>query len=147
VYHKREAECIKPIPYMEVIPPDSHGPWTPAKALAFLQKVTYGGAVGKQTVIAVVALIALTTGFVCSVGHISAVYVIVGGVLLVVAGSFISIHRTLANFPDLSTLDGPDWLKYQKWTAAKGKPEIPVSLPVPSSGKLQLPPPEEEPTE
>lgn len=79
-----------------------------SKPLEFLQKVKYGGAVGKQTVIAVVALIALTVAMLSMWEQVSAVYVIVGAVVLVVCVSFFSIHKTLEKYHEEAMLEGKD---------------------------------------
>lgn len=118
--------------------------WPFAKPLEFLQKVKYGGAVGKLTVLSVVALIVLAVALLSAWGNVEAVYVIVGVVFLVFGVAHFSIHKTLQKHPELALLDGTELVAYRKMEiemAAKGF-EVPTAPAIPSPDRppvLELP--------
>ncbi len=109
-----------------------------SKPLEFLQKVKYGGAVGKQAVIAVVALIVLGIAILSLWGQMTAVLAIVIVVFAVFVISLASIHKTLQKHPELALMDGTEIIAYKKleMTAKSMKIE-----PGPLMGRPENPPP------
>jgi hypothetical protein len=108
--------------------------------LEFLQKVKYGGAVGKQTVITVVAMIVLAVAFGAVWGNVSAVYILVVALLVIFFGSLASIHKTLKDSPSLAMLEGSELVAYRKVElATKERGPLPETPPVLNSGQLALP--------
>ncbi|HYM13233.1 MAG TPA: hypothetical protein VEU62_21010 [Bryobacterales bacterium] len=122
-------------------------PWPFSKPLEFLQKVKYGGAVGKKTAIAVTTLIVLAVALVALplslrlAGNIGALYVMIPAMLVVVAAvlwvyfdSLRSIDNSVRTYPKLALLEGTDLVAYQQLEmemAAKNRPSIPEELPAP----------------
>ena len=88
--------------------------WPFSKPLEFLQKVKYGGVVGKKTVITVVALIVLAIAVLAMWGKVGPVLLIVGVVLIILFGAFRSIDVSVKAHPELALLDGTEWVAYKK---------------------------------
>ena len=82
--------------------------------LEFLQKVKYGGAVGKQTVITVVAMIVIALALGSVWGNVAAVYVLVAVLVIIFFGALASIHKTLKDSPGLAMLEGSELVAYRK---------------------------------
>jgi hypothetical protein len=95
----------------------------------FLQKVKYGGAVGKKAAITIVALIVIgvaiagVVGVAARIGIASVLFaglilaVIVGLALLashVLKHALGSIDKTLKDHPELALMDGSEFVSYQK---------------------------------
>ena len=99
-----------------------------SRALVFLQRIKYGGAVGKLTAISVAAILMLGIGMICGSGK---EYVILPGMVLVVVVvmlGFKAISNTLQRHPELSLLDGSDIVALKKAElSSKGTPYIPLS--------------------
>jgi hypothetical protein len=95
-----------------------------SKALQFLQKVKYGGVVGKKTVMTVVALIVLgTTALALAIrGDMIVLGAIVVLIPIVLFGSFKSIDANIQQQPQLALMDGTEIIAWNKAQAAlKGK--------------------------
>jgi hypothetical protein len=123
------------------MPPDQKKPPF-ALPLEFLQKVKYGGAVGKQTVITVVAMIVLAVAIAAVWGNVVAVYVILGVLVLIFFGALVSIHKTLKESPSLAMLEGSELVAYRKVElATKERGPLPEATPVLKSGHLKTLPP------
>src|SRR5579862_6569322 len=88
------------------MPPDPQQNWPFSKPLEFLQRIRYGGAVGKQVALAIAALLVLAVIGVTNWGNIHAVYVIVPAIIVIVLGGLYSVQRTLDNHPELASLEG-----------------------------------------
>jgi len=102
--------------------------WPFSKPLEFLQKVKYGGAVGKLAVITVVALIVVAVGLVSAWNNQAVHLAGFGLVFLIVVMAFVWISKTLKQHPELALLDGTEYVTLQKiQLAAKNQPMIPDS--------------------
>jgi hypothetical protein len=103
--------------------PDQHQ-WPFSKPLEFLHKVKYGGAVGKKTVITVVALIVLAIGIV-SIAALRGSVVSILLLAMLAVGVFVwalaSIDRTLVKHPELALLDGTEFVALRKAEMAAAK--------------------------
>jgi hypothetical protein len=89
-----------------------------------VQKIRFGrGAVGKISVIAVTAFAAIA-GMALRLGA-NAIYVGIGGVVLVALVSFALIFYIICKRPELAVLEGAELVMYQHVTlGAKGIPTI-----------------------
>ena len=113
---------------------------SPFPKMDFLQKVKYGGAVGKKSAVTIVALIvlgiaiagvvaiALRVGFE-SVPFGILILALIGGLAFLASHVFKhalgSIDTTLKNHPELALMDGSEWVSYQKaLLAAKNIPVL-----------------------
>lgn len=106
--------------------------WPFSKPLEFLHKVKYGGAVGKQIVAVVVALLVLGVVSISLWGQITAAYLVVPAVIIVLFGGLFSVHRTLDKGPSLAILEGSEYVEYSKVElAAKNMPIIPPTPAIP----------------
>jgi hypothetical protein len=89
--------------------------------------VKYGGAVGKKSVIAVVALIVIGIAFPVAgwMGLKEAIYAALALVVLIFFGAMKSIDSTLEKHPELALMDGMEIVAYKKVEmAAKNLPSI-----------------------
>jgi len=114
--------------------------WKPSfkLPLEFLQKVKYGGAVGKMTVIAVVAMVVLAVAIGAVWGKERAVYVIVALVVLIFFGAMHNIQKALKDFPTLAMMEGSELVAYRKVElATKELGPLPETAPVLNSGRLK----------
>jgi hypothetical protein len=124
--------------------------WPFSKPLEFLQKVKYGGAVGKLTVIAVAAILICGVGMIAGWGNQIIIIIAIAAVLLIVAGSYREIRKTLEKHPELALMDGTEIVALRKAEmAVKGKiinvEATPVLDPVePQVEQRALPETEEE---
>jgi hypothetical protein len=141
------------------------GPNSPAfPKMDFLQKVKYGGAVGKKAAITIVALIVLgvaIVGVVTVAARIGIESVLFAALILtVIAGLALlawhtfkhalrSIDKTLQDHPELALMDGSEWVSYQKvLMAAKHNKIISVAAqPVPDPEAPTILPAVAEPEE
>src|SRR5258706_13486741 len=100
------------------------------KFLAFLQKVGYGGAVGKKAAITIVAMGVMAVALVCcwGLGRINPAYELAGiigiGFIVVMVGVFffgsmLSIDKTLKAHPLESLMDGAQRVAYERVMASK----------------------------
>jgi hypothetical protein len=102
---------------------------SPLPKMDFLQKVKYGGAVGKKSAITIVALIVLgvaiggVVAIAIRIGIGSALFAIlilasIGGLALLASHVFKhalgSIDKTLKDHPELALMDGSEYVSYQK---------------------------------
>ena len=102
--------------------------WPNLKAMDFLQKVKYGGPVGKKAAIAMVALIVVAVSLPVAgwLGLTGAVYVALGLIVVIFFGAMRSIDTTVERFPELAMMDGMEVVAYKKVAlAAKNQPSIP----------------------
>jgi hypothetical protein len=99
--------------------------WPFTKPLEFLQKVKYGGAVGKLAAITVAALIVVAV-IMASAWNNERVHI--GGlivVVLLVLAAFWRIAKTLDKHPELALLDGTEIVTMKRLEmAAKNKPVL-----------------------
>ena len=101
--------------------------WPFSKPLEFLQKVKYGGAVGKLTVIAVAAILMCGVAMVSSWGQEHVAFVALALVFVIVVGVFYEIRKTLERHPQLALMDGAEIVTLRKIElAAKNSPILPI---------------------
>jgi len=119
--------------------------WPFSKPLEFLQKVKYGGAVGKLTAITVAALLVVA---VISVSSWNNEKVHIGGlivVLFLVLAAFWRISRTLQKHPELALMDGTEIITFKRLEmAAKNQPILADSPMVSDPTPLLIEPPTED---
>lgn len=98
-----------------------------------VQKIKFGrGAVGKISVIAVTAFVAIG-GMAIRLGS-DAIYVGIGGVVFVTLASFALILYIVCKTPELAVMEGAELVMYQHvQLAAKGYTPNPSEIPVPRS--------------
>jgi hypothetical protein len=87
--------------------------WQLSKLFEFLQKVKFGGIVGKKTVIAVAAIIACAVAMISGWGNQTVILIALGGVLALVVIAYREINKTinqLEHLPRLAIMDGPELL-------------------------------------
>ena len=103
------------------------------KALEFLHKVKYGGAVGKLSAITIVALLMCGVAMVCGFREANVILPALGGVVLLVVLAFREIKTTLLKHPELALLDGTEIVALRKaqmatkdaaYIAASGPPVL-----------------------
>jgi hypothetical protein len=108
------------------MPDQTKGPFS--KPLEFLQKVKYGGAVGKKTAIAVAAIITCGVGMVCGWGNQTVILIAIAAVVLIVVLAYRDINHTLEKFPELALMDGTEIVALRKAEmAAKNKIVIDIT--------------------
>lgn len=112
-----------------------------SKPLEFLQKVKYGGAVRKKTVIICVALIVLGVCALTLWHQTYAILAIAGIVLLIVFFGLRSIDGTLEKHPQLALMDGTEIIRYREIELASKDQKIiaPTGTLVPGSRSISLP--------
>jgi hypothetical protein len=118
--------------------------WPLSKPLEFLQKVKYGGAVGKQAAVVIVALLVLGIALICNWGQIAAVYVVVPCVIAILAIGLISVQRTLDKHPNVAIMEGAEYVEFHRLElAAKNIPVLPETplIADPASAVKQIEPP------
>jgi fatty acid desaturase len=105
----------------------SNQQWPFSKPLEFLQRVKYGGAVGKQIAVVIVALLVLAVVAVCAWGQTIVVYIIAPLVVVVLVIGLFAVQRTLDKHPEQALYEGAEYLEYQriKYAATKDVPQLP----------------------
>jgi hypothetical protein len=104
--------------------------WPFSKPLEFLQRIKYGGAVGKQIAAVIVALLILGVSLICTWGQIITVYFVVPAVIIVLGIGLFSVHRTLDKHPNLAILEGAEFVEFHRLEiAAKNVPPVPILMP------------------
>jgi hypothetical protein len=88
--------------------------WPFAKPMEFLQKVKYGGVVGKKTVIAVVLLLILGTAIVAVHGQTLPILLIVAVAVIACFGALHSLDQSVKAHPELALMDGGEIVAYRK---------------------------------
>jgi len=105
---------------MQTTPPTPNS-WPLSKPLEFLQKVKYGGVVGKKAAMGIAALLVLGIAIFAVWGKEYAVLMIVGMVFVVLLTSFLSIDKTLAAHPELALMDGSEIVRIREIEAGAAK--------------------------
>jgi hypothetical protein len=98
--------------------------WQLSKLFEFLQKVKFGGIVGKKTVIAVAAIIACAVAMISGWGNQTVILIALGGVVTLVVIAYREINKTieqLEHLPGLAIMDGPELLALKKAEIAAAK--------------------------
>ena len=126
-------------------PPQNPRTWPFSKPLEFLQKVKYGGAVGKLTAICVAALLVIAVGMVSAWGNETVHLVAFGIIVFLVLVTFWRIAKTLEKHPELALMDGTEIIAYKRVElAAKNHPMLIDSMTIPDPAPPQIEAPREE---